>query len=798
MSKKLFKEKYNKVYELAKELEESTRSVENLDEWKTQALEISALLDELYENADRRQQRSLRFIYFTLCKCSVYFDCFRNKLESRLHLGDKRFKDWWTNYIENMLLNYSYRVFNDDLLRPAAHMYIKSQKFSTKNVCHILMVDDVVSMNKKEETKRKFIDDSYNEEYAKTFMDFIAKELKEKLEGYPLVLGVKIDKEKLAKEEYDAFVNCPKYDANIIIDNSKVKFVIPKNINLKVSELNFSHLLSDKTRKTHDYLIEDFKKNPNPITLLRYLISVYSGNPHYTYLSELIEMVLQNGEYFIFDYDVNSLYRSNLSGNFIKILCRYFMMYANIIPSTKHKAYEYLILNLNELVRYPNLLRVVLYYLPKEMQSILTCYHSDVKMDDYKTLFMNSNPLVMNSNDLKIYLNNITDNGVYNILNTIKEGNVAIFEYIVKDYSKLYEEQLELEKQRALETIERQKIEEEKRRIEEEENLKKLEEEKKRLEKRERLRTEIHTKHTTLSEEEFSELIEKTDNAEAMFKIGLHYFLLASKNPEYFRLSSKYCLIAGSLGSKAGYFNASIAMHNLAVKYKKDSDEYNKCYAEAFEIIENSPLYFNTYCAYVIYSMDVNFPVNKDFIENGYKELMADENVSDKAKKYVRATYYLYQGNYGGSVMLFNEIRDYVSYSIVSMYVLQFIKSFNKYYINVKFPKAPEGFFTPFDEKYEKYRLQMAKYDTDVQTAIDSRNLIDWACELEEPEVTKYKAKCLYYGHLGYEKKHEEALILFDKFKDKFTINDDIYREIYDKLLEEFESTNKQKLKRKK
>ena len=45
MSKKLFKEKYNKVYELAKELEESTRSVENLDEWKTQALEISALLD---------------------------------------------------------------------------------------------------------------------------------------------------------------------------------------------------------------------------------------------------------------------------------------------------------------------------------------------------------------------------------------------------------------------------------------------------------------------------------------------------------------------------------------------------------------------------------------------------------------------------------------------------------------------------------------------------------------------------------------------------------------------------------
>ena len=47
-------------------------------------------------------------------------------------------------------------------------------------------------------------------------------------------------------------------------------------------------------------------------------------------------------------------------------------------------------------------------------------------------------------------------------------------------------------------------------------------------------------------------------------------------------------------------------------------------------------------------------------------------------------------------------------------------------------------------------------------------------------------------------KKHEEALILFDKFKDKFTINDDIYKEIYDKLLEEFESTNKQKLKRKK
>ena len=792
MKNKIFTEKLKTINALAKELAENTKNADNFAEYEDKALEISKMLDALYQEAKGKQVKQLSVIYYTLEKCGLYYACFKDKLLERLHLGDKRYKKLWLGYIEFLLTMYSYRIFNLDILRPAAMMYLASQKkFSEKNISHRLMVSNVVWMNdNNQEYHNYFIDDTYHEIYAKPFMEFIKMPLKEELRGKRLMLGVKIpSKEEKNRQDFDYFINCPNFEYKIVIDDSKVNYKLPKEIKKEVINFDLDAYFADKETRDHDYLISELKKEPSALTLLEYLISVYNGNPHYTYLKPVIDIAINDVLFRLYDYDIDNgyPYRTKLSGDFIKPLCQYFMMYVNIIPSSKHKAYEFLFLNLKKILAHPTQLKKFLSYLPKKMQATLTCYLNDIDLDnDYKTLFMQANPLCLNQKELKAYLANTSDEETYQVLNLFKKENKLIFDAIIGDYQAIYQNQDALEAERKAQALEQERLLAEQQRLEEEEKRRQAEEEQRILEKREKLKEAIHKEKQVLTEQELDELIFKTDDIDAMNKVASHYFDLGSQQPSYYQLACKYYKIVGALGSNYGYYNVAISLHNIAIHYEKDSEEYNNAFKEAFEVIKNAPLFFMSYCLYALYSMDVKFPIDTNYLEDNYQVLLNDEKMNERAKKYVKASYEFYKNNFYSSVSYFNEIRDYASPAVISVYVTRFAMKFNESFRKQRAPETPQGFINPFSKEYDEYHRKMLIYQDYVSTAAKTRNLIDWACDLKESRSIKYKASCLYYGSLNYEKNHEEALRLLNPFKDNFELNDKDYKEIYDKLIAEF------------
>ena len=184
------------------------------------------------------------------------------------------------------------------------------------------------------------------------------------------------------------------------------------------------------------------------------------------------------------------------------------------------------------------------------------------------------------------------------------------------------------------------------------------------------------------------------------------------------------------------------------------------------------------------------------YIEDNYKVLMSDEKLNDFGKKYVTAAYYLYKKQYDKSISIFNEIRDYVGYSIITIYARTFAVEFHNFFITIKDPHDPNILFiNPYKKEHQEYQRRLDQYNLHLQTAASTRSLIDWASNLNEPDISKFKAKCLYYGSLKYEKNPVEAFRLLHKFRNSFTANDQDCIDLYEKLKQELGKTAKDIIK---
>jgi hypothetical protein len=305
---------------------------------------------------------------------------------------------------------------------------------------------------------------------------------------------------------------------------------------------------------------------------------------------------------------------------------------------------------------------------------------------------------------------------------------------------------LEIEKQKEIELQEQERLQKEKELIELEKQKEKeriLEEKEKASEK---LKKSLEKKDDTLSDEELLQLIGKTNDAEAMFEVGNHYFDLGKKDYRNYNLAYHYYVESGNLGIPIGYFNAAISKNNYNIFIEENTDEYRENQNLIMEVLEKTPVNSYYYCAYTFYASGMKKQEYTERVERGYKAIMNNEKTKENSKKLATSAYSFYNGDYITCINNFYEIKEYVDKALLSMFTNKFYDKFNEYSIKFKQPKYPEEFYNPYSKEYKEYKEKLK--DTLTESEISFvQQITDWRSPIAEQRkeklFNKFKNECI-------------------------------------------------------
>jgi hypothetical protein len=461
------------------------------------------------------------------------------------------------------------------------------------------------------------------------------------------------------------------------------------------------------------------------------------------------------------------------------------MLYFGIAyPKSEVKAMELLSLNMPELIKASKYLSILTKYMPYELHTIICNNPTNTVEFISKCL----NPVYLNETKLIKALDSKNEEDLYEDLKYIKQVNHYIFNELIDKYKDIYNKHVEIERANELEKQKQLELERQKK-LEEEEKERKLQEElNKKAEASEKLKKSIEEETPTLSEEELVELIGKTDDMDAMWKVAGHYFVQASSNYNHYNLSYHYYCITGELGSSSGYLNAAIAKSNYNNFILKGSDEYNenhKLLMECLSKTKNTAYYF---FPYAFYGHDKKCIEYDKYVEETYKEIIDNPKTSENEIKLAKCGYYFYKDECYQSLHYFDEVKEYVSRSLLSIFTNRIYDEIYDKTKNIKQPVWKDEYINPFTQESYEYQKKHNAYMDATQYKAKAKRIIEWASNIGDVGSIKYKAYCLYYGIMNFEKNHKEAYDILSSLEASFNANDKTYKKILDDLKLEFHS----------
>ena len=777
-----FKKNYKQLGKLATSLSKKKYRCKELSELKEEVDLLVNLYNEMLLYVKPKQHSQMKWIFNSMGYICLLFDNLKDLLVEELHLKDMSCMDEWKYYIETLLIFHSFRVFNYDVLIAPATYYLNNVKFD--KIRHSLLLSKMID-NHNDGIYNTYclIDNTYNKELSKPILKFLE----------PALNGVSLRISLEEKEAYQDEINKlifsrfdGDYKPNISIKvNNEVKFKLPKkypNNTTAYMDLTADNLKKYNTKIIdHDDTVLKLINNPNPVNLYYYLLEVLEGFEHYSSLNKLIYDILDNVPLQLYATHGRVF---NLKGDklIFNVIAKFFMYYFGIgYPKSPVKAMEYLTLNMPELINNSDLTSLVLKHIPYDLHVIIN--NIPTTTDDFRKKCLNI--LYLKKTELLKILDMAPSEEQYELLTYIKDNNIYIFNAIFTRYQNAYDMGVEIDRQKELEREKQAELKRQQQ-LEEEEKQKKIEEEKaKKAEASERLRKSIQEENVTLSEEELLELLGKTDDINAMFKVASYYFDEAAKDYRRYNLAFHYYNIVGDLGNSMGYLNAAIAKNNYNNHIAKDSSEYMENHRLIMSTLEKAARKAGYYFAYAFYAHDYKNPHYTEFIENNYKEFKNDTELSENARYLVESAHYFYNDDYINCLIYFDKVKEFANRALLSMFTNRF---FDKLYIktrDVKPPATPE-FVNPFTKEYDEWRMKAAEYSTARQAIAKAKEVINWAASLGDFSSNKYKAYCLYHGIFNFEKDHKKAYDILLKYEQSIGVNEKTYLKILDELKKEF------------
>lgn len=773
--KKEFKALQNKVFEIKSKI----KKISSLSELDADVAEAVSLFNSAAACAKPKQYNGLRFIFYRLDYICVLYDDLKALLVKHLELKDMSSMDIWKLYIEEMILLFDFRCFNYDVLIEPVNYYLANVKYVSERH-NVLLSRMVLYNNDRFYHDYPFLDNTYNKELTKPLFDF----LKPALNGF--TLHISQEEKDAFKDEYNKRVFSFFKDVNkpsiSVTYNDKAKFDKPKKYSTDV--VVYMDMIENDLKNQmftiydHETTALKLRNYPTPFNLYFYLLEVLDGKEHYNGLNSLIFDILNNVSLRT-GFHAPYLSRDDL---FVNIISKYFMYYFGIgYPKDEIKAMEYLSMNMQTLIKAADNAKVLFKYMPYDLHSIIA--NNPTNSFDFIDKCLNI--VYLNEKQLLKVLDSKNDDKQYELLAYIKENNPYIFDEVVDIYKDAYNKGLEIKRQKDLE-LEREAELERQKEMEEQKKQRKLEEEQeKKAKAAERLKESLQSNDERLSDEELRDLISKTDDVKAMSRVGAHYFAMADKDYRHYNLAFHYYNIAGDLGNNVSYLNAAIAKSNYNKFLAKDSSEYMENHALIMNTLEKAPHKAGYYFVYAFYGHDYKNEQYTKYIESVYKEILDGPNLTDFAENLVKSAYSFYNDDYVNCLNYFDNIKEFVDKSMLSIFSNRLYDKLYDATKNVKHPPT-QDFINPFSQEYSEYKMKSAQYQTAREAITKAKKIINWACSLGDAASYKYKAYCLYYGIMNFEKNHKEAYDIFVKYENLFGANENTYKNILAELKKEF------------
>lgn len=782
-----YKKNLKKLNNLANYIYNNFKTINDIDTLTPIVNEFVELYKKLVTSTKEKKHIQINYTFNTLKHCCLYFDNLKDLLVNHLHIKEMNHMKTWEYFIEIMLIYYSYRVFNYDLLKDAATYYLNNSTFDDSNTTHTYLLRVMVGYHyDKVYDIYPLMDITYNKDLSQPLLKF----LEPKLNGLKLCITdeEKSERQDEINKQIHSYFNSP-YTPNITINfDTKTKFKtktkLPDKFAINFDFFKYELESLNNKEPEHEGTVEKLIANPNPVNLYLYLIEVLKGYKHYTSLNKLMNEIIDTVPTSI----TGTGYFYKKDDLFLNVIIKYCMIYFGIgHEKNQVKAMEYLGLNISTLTSSAEGTSIAIKYLPYDAHYIIS--NNPTNSTEFNTCCLNL--LFLTKDKLIKYLNSKDDKKQYELLSYLKENNVYIFNDIIDEYQDVYNKALEVEKQKELELLKQKELQEQKQ-LEELEKQKKINEElEKKAKATEKLRQDINRDNVILTDTELMELINKTNDKESMRKVGSHYFKLGSKDYRNYNLAFHYYHILGDLGDSIGYLNAAISKNNYNANIEKNSEEYNKNYELIMDTLEKTKKSSYYFFAYAFYAHEKKCQKYTDYIEKTYSYIINKPNINEQSIKLAKSAYSYYNDNYINCLYYFDEVKEYADSALISMFTNRLFDKLRIYASNIKQPKVTEDFINPFTKEYYEYKINYANYETSRDAIIKAKNMINWASNLNDSYSSKYKAYCLYYGLFNFEINHEEAYELFKKYEHTFSSSEKMYAEIYEELKKEFKFKKK-------